>query len=267
MPHKKKVKLFMMVKDEVDIIEDWLKYHGSIFGFSNLYIIDNYSKDGTYEILQKYQEGRRGIYLIRKKDYKLKGDYMYHLMKDVAKNYDIAYPLDADEFIVFYDKVGNRIRTDNIRNYLDGLSTDHDNYKANYIMSTIDTADHIGYERATVQANFGLYTDYGRMAKTFFNNHKWKTRSLDHGNHHPNSDYLLTDICLLHYHCRNLEQMKKKVYNNVEGLGFSTTDLEKLEALPRDSVGNHHIRSLIAILKGTFSINTNFVGWGKDAST
>ena len=57
-----------MVKDEVDIVEDWIKYHGNIFGYKNLYIIDNNSVDGTYEILQKYIES--GITIFQKDDYR-----------------------------------------------------------------------------------------------------------------------------------------------------------------------------------------------------
>ena len=45
------VKIFTMVKDEVDIVEEWVVYHGHIFGFKNLYIIDNFSTDGTYQLL------------------------------------------------------------------------------------------------------------------------------------------------------------------------------------------------------------------------
>ena len=45
------VKIFTMVKGEVDIVKDWVLYHGSLFGYNNLYIIDNYSQDGTYETL------------------------------------------------------------------------------------------------------------------------------------------------------------------------------------------------------------------------
>ena len=45
------VKVFTMVKDEVDIIDDWVIYHGSMFGFSNIFVIDNFSSDGTYEKL------------------------------------------------------------------------------------------------------------------------------------------------------------------------------------------------------------------------
>ena len=48
------VKIFTMVKDEEDIIEYWINYHGSIFGYRNLYIIDNMSTDGTYEKIMKY---------------------------------------------------------------------------------------------------------------------------------------------------------------------------------------------------------------------
>ena len=35
----KMIKLFTMVKDENDIVEDWILYHGTIFGYDNLYIV------------------------------------------------------------------------------------------------------------------------------------------------------------------------------------------------------------------------------------
>ena len=38
-------KIFTMVKGEVDIVNEWVLYHGSLFGFQNLYVIDNLSKD------------------------------------------------------------------------------------------------------------------------------------------------------------------------------------------------------------------------------
>ena len=67
------IKIFTMVKDEADIVEDWIIYHASIFGYDNIYVIDNYSSDGTYEILQKYVPG---INLYRERDYKKKGEFM-----------------------------------------------------------------------------------------------------------------------------------------------------------------------------------------------
>ena len=62
------IKLFTMVKDEVDIIEDWILYHGTLFGFENLYIVDNMSNDGTYEVIQKYE--KNGVHSFRHPNYK-----------------------------------------------------------------------------------------------------------------------------------------------------------------------------------------------------
>ena len=48
-----KIKLFTMVKNEDDIVEHWIQYHGELFGYNNLYVVDNESNDGTYEKIQK----------------------------------------------------------------------------------------------------------------------------------------------------------------------------------------------------------------------
>ena len=72
------VKIFTMVKDEVDIVREWIIYHGDIFGYSNLYIIDNYSSDGTWELLQEY---KNTIHIYRLPNYNLKGKYMTLLIQ------------------------------------------------------------------------------------------------------------------------------------------------------------------------------------------
>ena len=43
-----KVIMATMVKDEVDIVEHWINYHGKLFGYENLFIVDNMSSDGTH---------------------------------------------------------------------------------------------------------------------------------------------------------------------------------------------------------------------------
>ena len=199
------IKLFTMVKDEVDIVEDWLKYHGSMFGYQNLYVIDNFSTDGTYEILLKYKNEFQ-IFLIQEPDYKLKGVYMRHLIKDRIKTkYDIAYPIDIDEFIVYYDKNTNTIDPNKVVEYINSLPSNVEVFKANYIISLISNNNGIGYDRAAMETKYGKYADYGSMAKTFFNNQLWNGH-LDHGNHYNNCNYYLSNLCLIHYHCRNLEQ-------------------------------------------------------------
>ena len=249
------IKLFTMVKNEVDIVEDWLKYHGTLFGYNNLNIIDNMSDDGTYEKLQEYV--KKGIRLSRELDYTKKGDYMNELIhKPDQGDYDIAYPLDIDEFIVYYDKEQNRLLPFKTVGYLNSLSLENNIFKANYIQAQISNGSNYGYNRATIESEHGKYDDYKDMAKTFFNRRTWNG-VIDHGNHYCTRDYLMTDVCLVHYHCRNLDQMKAKVVNNVKGLGYDETNISKLQE-HLEGCGNHHVKHMISILNNTFSINTNF---------
>ena len=120
-----RIHLYTMVKDEVDIVEDWLIYHGELFGYDNLYVIDNFSTDGTYEILEKYRNDKK-IFLIRESDYRKKGAFMRYYMKihPEGKNCDIAYPLDIDEFITFYNREQNIIEPIKTLNYIENLPKD-----------------------------------------------------------------------------------------------------------------------------------------------
>lgn len=248
----KSIKLFTMVKDENDIVEDWLRYHGFIFGFTNLFVIDNFSTDGTFQILQKYQK-KYNINLFRKKDYRLKGKYMDELVSKFKNNIDLAYPLDIDEFIILFNRENNKINISNIRVYLNSLSTDFNIYKTNYIGSTISCNNNYGYHRACAECKYGIYLDYGNMAKSFINLKKW-TGSIDHGNHIPNEKFMLTNLCLLHFHSRNLKQVKKKTINNVLGFGYDINNLEK----HLHDAGNHHIKRLIDIKSNNFVLDTNY---------
>jgi len=255
-----KIKLFTMVKNEDDIVEHWIQYHGKLFGYNNLYIVDNESNDGTYEKIQKYS--KYGVHISREPDYSKKGDIMTNLMNTIG-SYDIAFPLDIDEFIIYYDKENQILSPDKTLSYLKTLvSSDkfknNSVFKANYIYSTITSGNNIGYSNALLECQYGQYLDYGNMAKTFVNKHNWEG-VMDHGNHFPTEDYISTNICLIHYHCRNLEQMKKKVITNVEGLGYNSNDLDFLKNLPKDTPGCHHVRHMIQILKNKFIINTNFI--------
>ena len=248
------VKLFTMVKDEDDIVEDWLIYHGKLFGYNNLYIIDNYSSDNTYRILQKYEK-EKGINLTREKDYKKKGEYMTNLINSVS-NYDIAYPIDIDEFITYYDKNNNTISSDKVNSYVNSNSTllNNEVFKSMYINSLIDESHPRGYERATRECKIGEKVN-GKdhsFSKTFFNKHLWKGQ-LDHGNHYKTDNYKLSDLALIHYHKRNYNQLSKKTLNNVVGLGYDPNNLEQLNQLAKVGCnGIHHVKRRIDILNGNF---------------
>lgn len=248
------MKIFTMVKGEQDIVEDWVLYHGSIFGYNNLYIIDNYSKDGTYQTLLKLRN-MYNIHVSVLPDYTKKGEYMTTLLKQVGQG-DIVFPIDIDEFIVYYNKTTNEISCDKntILEYLKSLPS-LPFYKMNYISAKIGNP--IGYPRATVDSKYGKYLDYGNQAKTFFNSRLFRG-VIDHGNHYVSNTYWLSDLCLVHFHQRNIEQIKKKVYNNVKGFKhdpFNLTQLKHWLYKNPKGMGVHHVQKQIQILEHTFSLD------------
>lgn len=244
------IKLFTMVKDEVDIIKEWIVYHGYLFGYNNLFIVDNFSTDGTFEAINSFKE--LGVNIFREADYKQKGDIMTSLIEKYCSD-EIAYPIDIDEFIVYYDKSNKTISVDKntIINYFSNLPISSI-YKTNYIISLI--TNDIGYENAVAETVCGAYTDYGNHAKSFFNTMLFKD-NIDHGNHYNTSDYYLTDLVLIHYHHRSLDQLKKKIYNNVSGLGYDVHNLSQLKDLAlKGCEGGHHVDRLIEILENRYEL-------------
>lgn len=246
-------KIFTMVKGEVDIVNEWILYHGSLFGFQNLYVIDNLSQDGTWEALVKLKN-KYNINITRLPDYKKKGTYMTTMFRGFCRPGEIGIPIDIDEFIVYYDKHTNKISCNGakINNILKTLPL-RTVYKMNYILSKIIVPN--GYENAVISSTHGQYEDYGVSAKSFFNRTLFNGE-IDHGNHYATGDYMLTDLCLVHYHCRNIEQMKKKIYNNVSGLGYSPFDLDSLKSLTTQEgvAGIHHVEHQIAVLQNKYDI-------------
>lgn len=248
------IKLFTMVKDEVDIIREWIIFHGELFGYENIYIIDNYSSDGTYEIIEEYKDK---IHIFREKNYLQKGILMKKLIDIFCDTNDIAFPIDIDEFIVYYDNDKVFVDKKIINDYINNLP-DMYVYKANYISSVISDNTDYGYDNAILQCKYGFYDNYGENAKTFFKLKNYNG-DIDHGNHIQTKNYHLTKICLVHYHLRNLNQIKKKIYNNVIGLGYPN-DLNKLKKIIQNNnncAGNHHVNNYICILENTFHLQTN----------
>ncbi len=239
-----------MVKNENDIIEDWIVYHGCMFGWNNIYVIDNYSDDGTFETMKKFKDM---IHIYREPDYKKKGEYMSFLINKFCKDGEIAFPLDIDEFIVFYDNHEISIDKTLILNHMNCLPQSKI-YKANYLYPIVTHSAN----RAPAEFEQSIYVDMKNLAKSFFRKGQYKG-VIDHGNHINTNDFILSKICLVHYHQRNIEQIKKKIKANVEGLGYKNdiqslkNELEKNPNCP----GNHHVKNQIQILENKYEFVIN----------
>ena len=274
------IKLFTIVKDEIDIVAEWVHYHGRLFGYENLYIIDNMSTDGTYEKLLDLQSAY-GCSVFQRPNYALKGEYMTQMIheycshKNESGNYTtpIAYPIDIDEFVAMYDVGTHTISCDKsaMLAYFNQTilpkvaSNEYMFFKTNYIMNKLinncataatTSSDFDGYKNAVVESTHGAYSNYGRMAKTFFSSKEIVEHGvrIDHGNHFNACRYFMTDLVLVHYHCRSRAQMEKKVYNNVAGFGYPVNDAAAL-ANYLSAPGSHHVKNRIDILNNRFKLS------------
>jgi len=100
----------MMQRNEVDCLEPWLRYHGHIFGYENLFVIDHGSDEqSVLATLNSYQlRGVRVRPMSAAIDFKDKGKIMSAALcqVDALGVYDLLLPLDCDEFVVMRDETG-----------------------------------------------------------------------------------------------------------------------------------------------------------------
>ena len=246
---EKNIKIFTMIKDEKDILINWIYYYGNIFGFKNLYIIDNYSIDGSWDILKNFQIKYK-INLYREKNYKNKGKIITDLSKSID-NYDYILPVDIDEFIVLYNYKENLINIRSINNYFKSLPKNFSIYKMNYIQTILDKKKL--YKNVTVECSKGYYQNCNKHAKSFFNKKKFKGL-IDHGNHFVCKNYFLTDLCLVHFNKRNYMQFRNKIINNVINLGLPVYSKKLLIEIQKNKgISHHYVKLMIDILENKYT--------------
>lgn len=205
-----KLGLFCFVKNENDIIENFVNYHLNIF--DAISIIDNGSTDGTYEILQSF--GNKINLIQNTCHFSLKGDVCSNMMKE--SDCDLLIPLDADELMIYDDNIN--ISNDNnfIRKYLQELVLDGKKYNINKIYEIYPfEKDYWGIRPRVLKVIFPkstfMYTDCGfhrgRVVQdnslTFNNIYFWRSgHAKDDAVRHINISYL-------HYHFRNKQSWLK----------------------------------------------------------
>lgn len=113
-----KVRCVMMQKNEVILLEPWLKWHGYLFGFENLTVIDNGStRPEITDILEKYE--RVGVNIRRDfdkaADFVNKGSAVAQVARDMpaAEPDEILIPIDCDEFVALWRE--GKICTDRMK--------------------------------------------------------------------------------------------------------------------------------------------------------
>lgn len=95
-----KLGLIAQLRDEIDIIEAWLRHVDALFDY--VFLVDHQSIDGTSEVLKQAVDQRRlWNYFFLKTKAELQGETANLLLHEAFKNnIDYLFFLDADEFVM-----------------------------------------------------------------------------------------------------------------------------------------------------------------------
>ena len=99
------IKIFCVTKNEYDLIEDFILYHGNLVGYNNIIIIDNASSNkNVFEIYEKYK--LLGVKVHYENNYSGNGqaDSFNKYMNMYKESCDYLIGLDTDEFLFSYDE-------------------------------------------------------------------------------------------------------------------------------------------------------------------
>lgn len=260
--------------NEVDIIEDWLKYHGFIFGFENMTVVDNYSIDGTYEILTHYSR-KYNLNLLRIKDYWQKGNKTAMIIKSLLPG-SVALPLDVDELITLFVKDKSSQGT---------LIANKEQIKA-YIFATVDDPTVI-YKMPAVWSQYNKkYVRRPILSITNFSKEVDPVTGIvpksmmiadnvigmDHGNHGYDgpgtlrdfSGFIETKLRIMHFYSRGYCQFVKKVTLEMAAFGRKSWTADYIDSLQEGTIGLRKARVYAQILRNSSQqIWLEYNSWGE----
>jgi hypothetical protein len=220
----------MMQKDEAFLLRPWLAYHGYLFGFENLVVLDNGSTlPEVRATLAEYE--RKGVKVdwthTSRQDYLAKGDLIGSWIKalDTPRYYDFLIPLDCDEFIVLRTEQEFSCTREDILAYLTQL------IGSNCILR-------FPYQLANHPLNPDIY-HWFEFFKIFFPAGTFSP--MDHGHHvaehRPEMAVMETQLIHLHFHYKVFDL---KIAQAREGWA-GTMDVDDRDKLARYTGPSAHL--------------------------
>jgi len=92
------LKLFLMTKNEVELLEDWLDYHASLFGANNIYVLDGSDDPRISNIYEAYRPKGINVFYSRTGLNGLANE-LTQLMHVHKGSGNFLIKLDTDEFL------------------------------------------------------------------------------------------------------------------------------------------------------------------------
>ena len=116
----------MMQRDETQLLEPWLRYHGYLFGYENLTVIDHGSREPeVISVLERYRHAGVTVQELGPTpvQFRRKAEHIGRIIRtlDAGADYDFAIPMDCDEFLVLCNKSSLSSSRDVIHTAFDAL--------------------------------------------------------------------------------------------------------------------------------------------------
>jgi hypothetical protein len=219
---QKLAKIFLFTKDEGQLLDEWILYHGNLVGFDNLFICDHGSSEETLQVYEKYKN--KGIHLkgVGERNFQNKWKILSAWMREESHDTKLLIPLDTDEFIV-KRKVGSQninANLEEIIKYLEDLPLKRTRYKfGNLIAAPIKTT----YDDPLQEMIYFVPKEEGKGHKKSFYPGKFFIHT-DQGNHTGKiigeQNNTISSLSLLHFEIRGEDQLREKLIRGAQGYKF-----------------------------------------------
>jgi len=234
------VKVIMMQRDEGDSLLRWVSHYANLFGFSNLSIMDNGSRDPyTIDILKWVEHSGSHIYwnLDTRHDFHNKGGHIGNVIRhwDAGPAYDFALPVDCDEILAVFTDKGLTTETSAIHAEFDSLLN-------------IQQALRIDTSMFNVPGRPGWYSPVRHFHKGFLRSNSIDIT--DSGHHEPKSrlaeGYEVTRFTYLHWHNPDFDAYRAAAKRKLEGI-VDTSSVKAMRDYGRNlgAEGAHLIQAIL----------------------
>lgn len=256
-------KIITVTKNEYDLIEDFVVYHGSIFGYENIILLDNGSDDTrVLDVYERYKP--LGITIQHTYGYfgNKQGEHFTNAMLSYRGSAEFVIGLDTD---CFFTINGSTDKT-HILHYLQSLPKDSDIFVVRkFFQSYVDTNNSSykdgKYQRPTECKTYAIRTGSGNLTNlphVFFRASNFV--STENGNHNGITLFQryheCREIVYVHYHHTGKTRDIERCRAILLGYGFihpNQSVSEQIHALEnqRNGAGIHRQRQYIQYLKDT----------------
>lgn len=256
-------KVICLTKNEYDLVEDFITFYGSIFGYDNIIIIDNGSDlQDVKDVYEKYT--KRGVVVeYDKRPMTDMNKMITEKMSAYKGSAKFLLPIDTDEFIYLPNQT--TFDPKKVLSYLESIPDNVSIIKYSKFMGSLVDPRDDGYSR-------NKYQHPARSIKRFFNQ-GWdkcivradKFVSISMGNHNAQvsgGDTITTDILgLLHFHKTGAKRDFERCVQSITGYRQFNVEMPieiQVHIAPMyiENMGGHRVRKHIEFIRRMFAVNT-----------